>query len=76
MVLHKTPKNSRNLKNRDIFLQSSMGCLGQVTKPFGHFFSSGNGQIRNLQASSFKMIPRNLSHPWGAANLKNKALGF
>ncbi|XP_031572245.1 uncharacterized protein LOC116306345 [Actinia tenebrosa] len=29
-------------------------------------FSSGDKQIRNLQASSFKMIPRNLGHPWGA----------
>ena len=40
-------------------------------------FPSGNMQIRNWHSSSFKMIPRKLGHPWGAANLKNKALlGF
>lgn len=52
MVLHKTPKNSKNLKNHDVFLQSSMGCLGQVTKLFGHFFRVVTGRfvIYRLQA--------------------------
>ena len=39
-------------------------------------FSIGNMQICNWQASSFKMIPKKLGHPWGAANLLKSGFGF
>ena len=40
------------------------------------FFSSGNIQTRNRQASRFKMIQRKLGHLWSAANLRNSGFGF